>query len=187
MFVYKEIEYDISLEISPLRNFPIKWGRTALEIEYYADKGYILTDKKQRVEVLKQYQESLEYYLFDLDTKLNVEKPKSFFSQFPIDLTYNCFSYCFTDSKYWLVDPSLIIKEYYKEVEFEEAEIIVFMESVGYGDDGKKQYDYSHAVKVLENGNVSYKPGINLLIENAPIEEVNANYNYNHKIYLKRI
>jgi hypothetical protein len=187
MSTYTKLEVDIYHEFSPLRNYPFKWGRTALEIEYYADKGYILTDKKSKVEVLKQYQESLEYHLFDLDTNRDIKKPSKFFSQFKINLTYNCFGYCFADSKYWIADPKILIEEYYKEVDSEEAEIIVFMEYDGYDDNGNKKYSYSHAVKVLENGNISFKPGFNLLIENVSIDEIKADYNFNHKTYLKRI
>ena len=187
MFVYSEIEKNISFEMNNLRICPLNWGRSALEIEFEADRGSLTTKKGNKIQVFKQHQNSLRYYLYDLDTKLSIKKAKSFFNQFKLELSYNCFGFCFADSKYWISDPTLIIEEYYEEVEQNEAEIIVFMKYLGFGDNGEIRYKYSHAIKVLENGNVSFKPGIKPLVENVPFERAISNYNFNHKIYLKKI
>ena len=68
----------------------------------------------------------------------------------------------------------------------EDAELIIFKEHKGYNDVGDEIIINFHAVKILPNGNVSFKPGINRLVEDVDINLAIHDYNFNHKIYLRK-
>jgi hypothetical protein len=169
-----------------LRNKNIKWGNTSLRMKYKYRQGHFLTMKNNAVEALEFVPDSLEVELFEKKFGFVVHKEESFFDQFEFDLSYNCFGYCFADSKLWILDPTQIILDEYEQVEPNNAEIILFKEYHGIDDLGQDIYIFSHAVKVLENGNVSFKPGLNKLIQDVPRKKAIHTYNYNHEIYIRK-
>ncbi len=83
-------------------------------------------------------------------------------------------------------NPEQIIRDEYEEVHPDKAEVIVFLEYVAINDNGQHHFQYSHAVKLNEDGTVSFKPGINQLIENVNRNDAIHTYNYNRELYLKR-
>jgi len=177
---------DQNLTMDKLRNIKLDWGKTLLRLNYTAEMGYVETSKGTKVEAAKLLQNTLKIELYNGDTGATIIKPKEFYDQFRFDISFNCFGYCFADSKVFIPNPTAFILDDYEEVPFEEAELILFKEYQGYNDNGEEMFIYSHAVKILLNGNVSFKPGINPLIENIEREKAIHTYNFNHEIYLKK-
>ena len=169
-----------------VRNKKMYWGNTALKISFEYEEGHILTSKGNKVPVFKLIENSLVTELFDITTGEAISKPAPYYEQFHFDLSYNCFGYCFADSLVFLPNPDLLIEDDYDKTTYENAELILFLEHKGFGNNGEEIFLYSHAVKKLPNGNVSFKPGINKLVENVNEEQAIHVYNFNHKIYLKR-
>jgi len=102
------------------------------------------------------------------------------------DPTYNCFGYCFADGKYFILNPSGIINSKYRVVStFKEADIVMFRSFASLDDNGDHGYNYTHCMKVLENGNVSHKEGICQLIQDIPYEEALKQVNNNHIEFIK--
>lgn len=169
-----------------IRHIKRNWGSTALRMQFAYEEGYIKTSRGTKVKAYEFVKNSLKIELFDKLSAKVITKENSFFDQFNFDLSYNCFGYCFADSKVFLQDPTVFLNEDFLIVEPNVAEIIVFKEHKGFGDNGEELLINFHAVKILENGNVSFKPGINQLIENVNINLAIHNYNFNHKIYFKK-
>lgn len=169
-----------------IRNKKMNWGNTALRLTYEYEKGYVCTSKGTKVEAYELIKDSLVVELYDKKSGITIPKPASYFKQFKFDLSYNCFGYCFADSKALLLDPTQFIVEEYEEVDFDDAELILFKEHKGIGDNGEDILIYFHAVKILPNRNVSFKPGINELVENVSDDLAIHNYNFNHEVYLKK-
>jgi len=170
-----------------VRPKPMKWGRTAIRLTHTHNKGVLRTSKGREVEAFKLVENSVETVLFDIDTGLEIPKPGSYFSQFQFDPSYNCFGYCFAGGNVWITDPSQIIQDDFVEVDLSEAEIILFKEFQQFGDNGETNFINSHAAMLLPNGNVSFKPGVNRLIENVSIDLAIHDYNFNHRVYLRKI
>ena len=169
-----------------IRNIKMNWGHTSLRMEYSYVEGYITTLKGTKVLAYEYIKDSLRIELFDRLTKKKIDKPASYFEQFKFDLSYNCFGYCFAESKVFLPDPTKFLEEEYEEVERENAELILFKQFKGYGDNGEEIRIFFHAAKVLPNGNVSFKPGINALVEDVGIKETIYVYNLNHEAYYRK-
>ena len=169
-----------------IRNKRIKWGNTALRLNYKYRQGFINTTKGTKVEAFELIDKSLNVELFDRTTGNALPKHPSFFKQFRLDLTYNCFGYCFAESKVFLPNPTQFLIEEYEEVGLEEAELILFKDHNGFGDNGDELINYSHSAKILSNGNVSFKPGINELIEDVNIGLAIHTYNFNHELYYRK-
>ncbi len=174
------------LEYPALRTAGVDWGRTALILRYQAQEGYIETSKGNKVTAFQLEQDTLSMTLYNIDTKTAVQKSPDFFEQFSFEIEYNCFGYCFANSQVFIPDPSQIIIDDYEKVNEEEAEIILFIEHAGVNDRGKDNFIYSHAVKILENGNVSFKPGLNPLIEDIAKKKAIHNYNFNHALFIRK-
>jgi hypothetical protein len=170
-----------------VRNITFNWGSHALRIQHDFEVGYVTTKLGSQVIALNPITESLKIeFVNRQNNNIVIPKPKEFFDQFGIDISYNCFGYCFADGKFHIENPEPIIKEEYHEVGPNDAEVILFKNFFGFADNGIPLYQYSHAVKVLPNGNVSFKPGMNSLMENIPRNRAIHTYNYNHEIYLKK-
>lgn len=169
-----------------VRNKKKRWGRTALRLHYEAEKGFVQTSQGTKVEAYRLLDSTLKMDLYNLDTLSTVSRSVEFYNQFKFDISYNCFGYCFAESKVFLPDPTSFIIDDYEVTNSEDAEIILFKKFDGFNDKGGELYSNSHAVKVLENGNVSFKPGINELIENVAREKAIHTYNYNHEVYIKK-
>jgi hypothetical protein len=169
-----------------IRNKKMKWGSTAIRMEFSYKEGYIETTKGTKVLAYEYIPKSLKVELFDKITGKNIPKLSSFLKQFNFDLSYNCFGYCFADSKVFLPDPTSFLKEEYEEVAYEKAELILFKVHEGFGDNGEEVINYFHVVKVLANGKVSFKPGINKIVQNVDEELAIHNYNFNHEVYFKK-
>ena len=181
-----EIRLNKNLQMEGLRNIEINWGRNALRLNYDSEVSYFETSLGNRVEIIRLLQDTLTYQLYNLDTGEIQKVEDGFFDQFKIDISYNCFGYCFADSECFIINPEQIIRDEYVEVTVAEAEIIVFLEYKFINDDGQHQFKYSHAVKVNNDGSVSFKPGINQLIENVSKNSAIHNYNFNRELYLKK-
>jgi hypothetical protein len=166
------------------RNF--NWGTSALRMRFSYAQGYITTALRNNVVAYQLVSGSLVIELYDKKTGIIIPKPPKYFNRFEYDLSYNCFGYCFAESKVWLLDPSQFITDEYVETDSDNAELIVFKEHKSIGDAGEDLYTFSHAVKVLDNKNVSFKPGLNALIENVPAGEAIHTYNYNSELYLRK-
>ena len=177
---------DKKFTIEKVRNRKLNWGVTALRLSYTAEIGYIETFKGRQVEATKPLQNTLTIELCNVYSGVPINKPKKFYNQFSFEISYNCFGYCFVDSKVFLNDASGFILDEYEEVESKDAEIILFKEFQGINDIGEKIFISIHAVKILPNGNVSFKPGINPLVENVTRGRAIDKYNFNHEIYLKK-
>lgn len=170
-----------------VRNKKFGWGDHYLKIHCEYEKGDVNLSNNKRAKVLKYIQDSLSIELISkIDNKI-VDKPPAFFDQFNIEPGFNCFGYCFTNGIYWIDDPLPFIESDYIETSSKNADIIIFKSFDGYGDNFNEIYNYIHVVKILSNGNVSFKPGINELIENVDISKAKHDYNFNHKIYYKKI
>ena len=182
----KDIKPNGNLTMDKLRNIPFQWGKNALRINYDSEAGYFETAQGNRVEIVRLLQDTLKYQLYNLETGAIQSASEEFFNQFNIDISYNCFGYCFGNSKCWIPNPEQIIRDEYEECHANEAEVIVFLEYVGINDIGQNQFNYSHAVRLNEDGTVSFKPGINQLVENANRNEAIHTYNYNRELYLKK-
>jgi len=153
---------------------------------YSYEEGYIKTKKGTDVLAYRFMDESLKMELFNRDTKATIHKPASYFKQFEFDLSYNCFGYCFAESSVFVPNPTSFLDEEYEQVEFKDAELIQFKNHNGFGDNGEELIGYFHVVKILPNGNVSFKPGINKLVENVSREKAIYNYNFNHEVYFRK-
>lgn len=182
----KDIRANGNLTMDKLRNIPLQWGKNALRINYDSETGYFETKQGNRVEIVRLLQNTLKYQLYNLETGIILSVPEGFFDQFNIDISYNCFGYCFGESECWIANPEQIIQDEYVEVDPDNAEIIVFLEYVRINDNGQHQFQYSHAVKLNKDGTVSFKPGINKLVENVKRNEAIHTYNYNRELYLKK-
>lgn len=182
----KDIKPNGNLTMDKLRNIQIHWGKNALRINYDSETGYFETAQDNRVEIVRLLQDTIKYQLYNLETEEIQSVTEDYFNQFKIDISYNCFGYCFGDSECWITNPEQIIHDEYEEVHPDEAEIIVFLEYVGINDNGQNQFQYSHAVKLNEDRTVSFKPGINKLVENVKQIEAIHTYNYNRELYLKK-
>ncbi len=169
-----------------MRPKKMHWGKTTLRMKFDYEEGYIKTKKGTKVLAYNFIPQSLKIELFDEKTNKVIPKDKPFFNQFHFDLSYNCFGYCFADSDVFILDPTAFIEEEFEEVPFEEAELILFKEWKGFGDNNEEITIYFHAVKILPNGNVSFKPGINPLVENVAADFAIHNYNFNHEIYIRK-
>lgn len=64
--------------------------------------------------------------------------------------------------------------------------MIVFIKHNSFNESGISVYFYLHGVKVEKNGFVSFKPGVNSLVEKVLIEMVSHRYDYNRKVYLRK-
>ena len=164
----------------------MNWGNTSLRMEYSYEEGYVTTAKGTKVRAYQFIEDSLSIELFDRYTKMKIEKPASYFEQFKFDLSYNCFGYCFANSSVFLPDPTIFLEEEYEEVDRHDAEYILFKQFKEFSDQGGEVHIFSHAAKVLPNGNVSFKPGINALVENVDIRDAIFTYNLNHATYFKK-
>jgi hypothetical protein len=164
------------------------WGNTSLSMFYNTYKGYIKTKKGNLVEVWRQPNKKIVFELINTETKEKIFKPKNFFEQFKphFDISYNCYGYCFANSKFWIYDPSVFIEDEYEFTTEKKAEIIMFREISGCDSYGFSTYDYVHAVKVIDSKLISFKPGIGSLVENVHKKFSNHLYNFNNKIYLRK-
>ncbi len=169
-----------------IRKQDFAWGNTALRMSFSYEHGFITTSLGNPNEAFRLVPGSFVIELYDKATNAVIPRPPEFFDQFGYDLSYNCFGYCFAESAYWILNPAVIIEDEYEETDYENAEFIIFKEHRSIGDDGEHVYTISHAVKFLENGNVSFKPGLNALVEDVPEDVAIHTYNFNHEIYLKR-
>jgi len=169
-----------------IRNTKMSWRNTSLRMEYSYEEGYITTPKGSKVIAYEYIKDSLNVELFDKSTKQKIDKPPSYFEQFNFDLSYNCFGYCFAESKVFLPDPTKFLEEEYEQVDSEEAELILFKQFMGFGDHGEEIFVFSHGAKVLPNGNVSFKPGINALIEDVDRRYAIFTYNLNHEVCYRK-
>lgn len=169
-----------------IRNIKMNWGRSAIKMTYSYEEGFVKTKKGTKVLAYKFNHESLKMELFNRDTKETIQKPVTYFEQFGFDLSYNCFGYCFAGSSVFITNPTAFVEEEYEEVALKKADLIIFKNHNGFGDTGEELIQYFHAVRILPNGNVSFKPGINKLVENVPLDQAIHNYNFNHKAYYKR-
>lgn len=183
---FTKTNLDRKLTMNAVRNKKFEWGRNALRLEYTAEYGYIETSKGTKVNAVRLLQDTLIITLYNLDTGDLINKPQVFYNQFNFDISYNCFGYCFADSKVFLLDPTAFVLDEYEEVELENAELILFKEYKGFDDNGGELFIYSHAAKILSNGNVSFKPGINPLIENISRNKAIHDYNFNREVYLRK-
>lgn len=177
---------DQNLTMDKLRNAKLEWGRNSLRLNYTAEFGYVETSIGTKVDAARLLQNTLTIDFYNQDTGVSIHKPKEFYDQFSFDISFNCFGYCFADSKVFLPNPTAFILDDYEEVKFEDAELIIFKEYQGFNDLGEEIFNYSHAVKKLPSGNVSFKPGINPLVENISRDKAIHTYNFNHEIYLKK-
>ena len=169
-----------------IRNTKMGWSNTALRMAYLYEEGYITTAKGTKVKAFEYIRDSLSVELFDKTTREKIDKPASYFDQFNFDLSYNCFGYCFAESKVFLPDPTKILEEEYEQVGQENAELILFKQFKGFGDNGDEIHIFLHAAKILPNGNVSFKPGINGLIEDVDMKYAIFTYNFNHAVYYRK-
>jgi len=186
MSIFTKTGSNQQLAMDGLRNTKLNWGRTALRLHYQAEFGFVETSKGTKVDAVRLLNDTLRMELYNKDTNALIPQPASFYDQFKFDISFNCFGYCFADSKVFLPNPTKFIIDDYEEVNSENAEIIIFKEYGGFNDNGEEVYSFSHAVKVLPNGNVSFKPGINLLVENVPRSKAIHTYNFNYEIYLRK-
>ena len=169
-----------------IRNIKMNWCNTALRMDYLYEEGYVTTSMGTKIRAYEYIKDSLNVELFDRSTKQKIDKPASYFDQFKLDLSYNCFGYCFADSMVFLPDPTKFLEEEYEEVDRDNAELILYKQYMGLGDDGKEMYIFYHAVKLLPNGNVSFKPGINELVEDVDSKQAILTYNFNHAVYYRK-
>lgn len=160
----KSIRPTGNLTMDKLRNIPLNWGQNALRINFDTETGYFETKQGNRVEINRFLQNTLKYQLYNLETGIIQLIPEGFFDQFNIDISYNCFGYCFGDSDCWISNPEQIIRDEYEETHPDYAEVMVFLEYKCIDDNGLHSFNYSHAVKMNKDGTVSFKPGINKLI-----------------------
>jgi len=181
-----DIRANGNLQMDGLRNIEFPWGRNALKLNYDSEVGHFETTLGNRIEIARLLQDTLTYQLYNLDTGEIQQVDDDFFEQFDIDISYNCFGYCFGESECWIPNPEQIIRDEYEEVHPDDAEFIVFLEYLAVNDNGQHQFQYSHAVKVNEDGTVSFKPGINKLLENVPRNQAIHTYNYNRELYLRK-
>ncbi len=169
-----------------IRPKAMNWGNTALRLEVRYEKGCVQTFKGTQVPACNLVEDSLTIELFDRVSQETIHKPKAYFNQFNFDLTYNCHGYCFAESKVIIEDPTQFIVEEYEEVDSTEAEVIMFKGHQRLDDNGEKLFDYVHAVRILSNGKVSFKPGINQLVKNANMNLAIHDYDFNHKVYFRK-
>ena len=186
MIIFEKTGKIINDSWPEIRNKKMNWGNTALRLSFAYAEGFIKTEKGTKVIAYELINGSLRIELFDKLSKNTIIKPVEYFNQFNFDLSYNCFGYCFADSKVFITDPTPFIIDDYEEVDYENADLILFKEHKGFGDFGEELFIYSHGVKKLPNGNVSFKPGINGLVEDVDKKLAIHNYNFNHEIYIKK-
>lgn len=169
-----------------LRNMSFQWGTSAVHLDYQAELGGVRLDSGTQVQAIRGVQESIEWKLVDVKTGIILDKPEALMQQFEVDVRYNCYGYCFADSTCWIQDPNPIIQADYELTDRENAEIMLFQEFIGYASNGGVDYRISHAVKINNDGTVSFKPGLNSLVENVPFNQAISMYNYNREIFIKR-
>lgn len=186
MLELKNIRPNGNISMEGLRNIPMQWGKNALRINYDSEIGYFKTSQGNTVEGMRPLQYTLTYQFYNLETGEVQPVNEEFFKQFQIDISYNCFGYCFANSECWISNPAQIINDEYEETNPSEAEILVFLEYVSIDDVGQHIFRYLHAVKLNKDGTVSFKPGINQLVENVDRSYAIHTYNYNRELYLKK-
>ena len=183
IITYKEPYQDKPAGLRPKK---MDWGNTALVFICQYKEGYIKTSQGTKVIALEFIKDTQKIELFDQKRDITIKKPNEYFNQFNFNPSYNCFGYCFAESKFCLPDPTPFINEEYKETTPNKAEIILFKGQKSFGNNNEEHFMNIHAVKVLPNGNVSFKPGINQLIENVSKDKAIHDYDFNHKVYLRK-
>jgi hypothetical protein len=180
-----QVDQRRSLVYPPFRPKSMQWGSTALRFKYDVNEGHITLPSGTKVFSCRVIKSSIVLELFDQNTNAVIQKPANFYKQFKLDPTYNCMGYCLDNSRSWILDPTAILAEEYEEVEYEDCEIMIFKEFIGFGDNGETTEQISHMVKLLRNGNVSFKPGLNALVENVHDDQAIHTYNYNREQYYR--
>src|SRR5580700_6650246 len=82
-----------------IRNKKMYWGSTFIKATFKSEDGYIRTIKGTRVPANRYVQGSLGLEIIDAATNRTIPQTPHFFDQFNFDFTYNCFGYCFAESK----------------------------------------------------------------------------------------
>lgn len=189
--LFNKTQHDLGQYDQFMRTTPFAWGDSYLRVRFQFEKGVVKSESGNVALAIKPLIPTLTVERVLKDSNNNViqviEAGPELVTKFGIDISYNCFSYCFGGGKVWIEDPSSIIVNEYEEVQnIGDAEVIVFKEWRGFDDYGINSYSYLHGVKVEKNGFVSFKPGVNSLVEKVLIEMVSHRYDYNRKVYLRK-
>ncbi|MBX7109623.1 MAG: hypothetical protein K1X61_13305 [Chitinophagales bacterium] len=168
----------------------IVWNNQAINFQADYVKGWLITDKRNRVDAFKIKPETIKRTVveFRLGKYAPISSPtEKTINQFPLEPMYNCFGYCFGDSEYFIPNPTPIIQDEYEIVpEIEKAEMIMHVNHNGFNDQGDDIWQYTHGMILNLNGTVSFKPGFCKLESEIAFTQRNTIYNFNHEEYLRR-
>lgn len=165
----------------------IIWGDKLLGWRAKYLVGNLVTDLKQKVEALQLIEKSFEFYYFKVGEGKQYDPndmPDN--KKYKIDVSYNCYGYCFADGKFFIEDPTQILKDEYEYTEKLDKADKIMLVSVGAIDNaGNENRAWVHGVNVNKDKTISYKPGINALITNVGVGQMNGSYNFNVPLYYK--
>lgn len=161
-----------------------EWGATCLKIQSRYEVGLTTTHSGKRIQVYK-YLSSKTELISTVDSTV-IPKDSSFFTQFGIDPSFNCYGYAFTKGAYFVEQPLEFLKDEYENCGVVEAEIALFVAFQEVTEAGEDFMNPVHVAVVLPDGHWSYKPGVRKLVEDVDFSLANDVYNYNRILFYKR-
>src|SRR6185295_4898092 len=83
----------------------IQWGNRAMNFKADYRKGWLLTDKRNRVDAYKIKPETVQRTIVESGTGKPVKpQPEDLLAQCPLEPAYNCFGFCFAESTYFITN-----------------------------------------------------------------------------------